>query len=744
MAATIQWPVIKPKNDLQINRLKDLHLFTIPNFFTPVESKAFIKVAESVGFVHQGSLGPAYGEAFRDNDRMSVNDPELADTIWQSGLSKLFTDIKIRRKVAVGLNPNIRLYRYKAGQRFGRHIDESVDLGGGKQTHYTLLIYLSGGTRSKGKKESSTEKDTLLEPLIGGETVFYGSRNSLVAEVAPVEGMALLHIHGDKCLLHEGQNVAKGIKYVLRSDVVSSKLSSFPFNSLISGYASGDSPKVAVLVYRRLVADEFVPDMYTFSVLVKACTRFVGIGEGRQVHCVVLKRNYFDDLYVQNGLLHFYGVCGECNSACKVFDEMSVRDVVSWNGLVSGYVKVGLYSEAMMLFLKMDVRPNIATFVMMIVACGRSKNLNFGDGIHGLVIKCSFRARLAICNSLIDMYVSCECLNGAKRLFAELDEKDIVSWTCMISGLVHSKLPKEALVLFNDMHSCGLKPDKITLTTVLSACASLGDLDYGRWVHKYIDSSSIKWDIHVGTAMVDMYAKCGAIDMALEAFNGMPKKSVYTWNALLGGLAMHGHGVEALNEFERMIKIGYMPNEVTFLAILTACCHSGLVVQGHRYFHQMITRQYNVTPELEHYGCMIDLLCKAGLLVEAQELIRNMSIPPDVLIWGALLSACRDTRNFKLDQDILDRLVKLEAQDAGIYVLLSNLHAANQRWDEVKQIRKMMKEKGLRKEPGSSFIEVDHKHHEFFAGDTSHPRFEDVCEMLKFFGHHLKTEENPF
>ncbi|CAM8900577.1 unnamed protein product [Rhodiola kirilowii] len=220
MAATIQWPVIKPKNDLQINRLKDLHLFTIPNFFTPVESKAFIKVAESVGFVHQGSLGPAYGEAFRDNDRMSVNDPELADTIWQSGLSKLFTDIKIRRKVAVGLNPNIRLYRYKTGQRFGRHIDESVDLGGGKQTHYTLLIYLSGGTRSKGKKESSTEKDTLLEPLIGGETVFYGSRNSLVAEVAPVEGMALLHIHGDKCLLHEGQNVAKGIKYVLRSDVV--------------------------------------------------------------------------------------------------------------------------------------------------------------------------------------------------------------------------------------------------------------------------------------------------------------------------------------------------------------------------------------------------------------------------------------------------------------------------------------------------------------------------------------------
>uniref|UniRef100_A0A7N0SWA8 Fe2OG dioxygenase domain-containing protein n=1 Tax=Kalanchoe fedtschenkoi TaxID=63787 RepID=A0A7N0SWA8_KALFE len=220
MAATIRWPVIKPKHDLQINRLNDLDLFTIPNFFTSVESKAFVKVAESIGFVHQGSLGPAYGEAFRDNDRIAVNDPDLADTLWQSGLSKVFMDIKIRRKVAVGLNPNIRLYRYKAGQHFGRHIDESVDLGGGKLTHYTLLIYLSGGGRSKSKNDSSTLKDTTLEPLVGGETVFYGSRNSLVAEVAPVEGMALLHIHGDKCLLHEGRNVTKGIKYVFRSDVI--------------------------------------------------------------------------------------------------------------------------------------------------------------------------------------------------------------------------------------------------------------------------------------------------------------------------------------------------------------------------------------------------------------------------------------------------------------------------------------------------------------------------------------------
>ncbi|CAN0891617.1 hypothetical protein LINGRAHAP2_LOCUS17097, partial [Linum grandiflorum] len=209
------WPAIKPKKNLQVTRLKDTDLFTVSEFFTSSESKAFIEIAESKGFVHQGSLGPTKGEAYRDNDRISVDDPALASSIWESGLSRLFADIKIRGKVAVGLNPNIRFYRYKAGQRFGRHIDESVDLEGGKRTYYTLLIYLSGGGSSKGKAIN-----TSMEPLVGGETVFYGWRNNVVAEVAPEEGMALFHIHGDKCMLHEARNVTKGVKYVFRSDVV--------------------------------------------------------------------------------------------------------------------------------------------------------------------------------------------------------------------------------------------------------------------------------------------------------------------------------------------------------------------------------------------------------------------------------------------------------------------------------------------------------------------------------------------
>ncbi|KAF8780210.1 hypothetical protein HU200_001878 [Digitaria exilis] len=205
------WPAVKPKKDLQINRLKGTHLLTIPDFFTSAEAKAFIDVAESMGFTHQGSLGPLKGEAYRDNDRISVTDPLLAQAIWESGINRIFTDINVSGKVATGLNPNIRFYRYTEGQRFGRHIDESVDLGDGSKTYYTLLIYLSG---------KGSAKDSSGQALVGGETVFYDHRGGVVAEVAPVQGMALLHLHGAKCMLHEARVVKKNAKYVLRSDVV--------------------------------------------------------------------------------------------------------------------------------------------------------------------------------------------------------------------------------------------------------------------------------------------------------------------------------------------------------------------------------------------------------------------------------------------------------------------------------------------------------------------------------------------
>lgn len=522
--------------------------------------------------------------------------------------------------------------------------------------------------------------------------------------------------------------------------------SSFPCNLLISSYAGSDTPEAAVLVYRRIVRDGFMPDKYTFPVVLKSCTKFSGSGEGRQVHGVVVKTGFLGDAFVGNSLVHFYSVCGVFCAATKVFDDMLVRDVVSWTGLISGYVRSGLFDEAVALFSRMDAKPNVATFVSVLVACGRMGYLSLGKGIHGLIFK-RVGMDLVVGNAIMDMYVKCECLCEAKKIFDELPERDIVSWTTMISGLVQCEHPKESLELFHKMHGSGIEPDGFLLTTVLSACASLGALDYGRWINEYIYLMGIKWDTHIGTAMIDMYAKCGCVEMALRTFDEMPYKNVYTWNALLGGLAMHGHGHEVLKHFEEMIRSGMRPNEVTFLSILIACCHSGLVDEGRRYFYQMVSQQHNLSPRLEHYGCMVDMLCRGGLLDEAQELIKSMPMQPDVLIWGALLSTCKANGHIELSQEILDRLPEHESQDSGIYVLLSNIYATNQRWAEVTRVRRLMKEKGIKKAPGSSVIEVDGNAYEFLAGDTSHPQNEDVHKLLNILANQVYLEghfSDPF
>lgn len=509
----------------------------------------------------------------------------------------------------------------------------------------------------------------------------------------------------------------------------STHLSSFPFNSLINGYAGGDLPQMAVSVYRSMVRDGFVPDIFTFPVLLKACSNFSGSREGRQVHGVVVKLGILADHYVQNSLIRCYGACGDFSCAGKVFDEMLVRDVVSWNSLISGFMKAGHFDEAISLFFRMDVEPSIATLVSVLTACARKGDLCTGKGIHG-VIERRFKLDLVLGNAMLDMYVKNGCLYEAKKIFDELATRDIVSWTIMITGLVQSDHPKESLELFSMMRTLGISPDAIILTSVLSACASLGTLDFGTWVHEYINQRGIKWDIHIGTAIVDMYGKCGCIEMALQIFYNMPQRNTFTWNALLCGLAMHGLAHEALNLFEVMIISGVKPNEVTFLAIMTACCHSGLVNEGRKCFNNMSSQLHNLLPKLEHYGCMIDLFCRAGLLEEAVELTRTMPMKPDVLIWGVILNACRTVGNVELSHHIQDYILELDPEDSGVFVLLSNISATNERWSDVTRLRRLMKDRGVKKAPGSSVIEVDGNAHEFVVGDISHLQTEEIYKVL--------------
>ncbi|CAJ1977172.1 unnamed protein product [Sphenostylis stenocarpa] len=306
--------------------------------------------------------------------------------------------------------------------------------------------------------------------------------------------------------------------------------------------------------------------------------RFSGTGEVKQFHPLTVKTGLWCDIYVQNTLVHVYSISGDIVSAGKVFDDMLVRDVVSWTGFISGYVKAGLFNEAIGLFLRMDVEPNVATFVSILGDCGKLGCLNLGRGIHELGLKCLYVKELVVCNAVLDMY--------EVQMFDEIPEKDIISWTSMISGLVQRQCPRESLDLFCQMLVSGFELDGVLLTCVLSACASLGLLDYGRWVHEYIDSHVIKWDVHIGTALVDMYAKCGYIDMAQRIFNGMPSRNIRTWNAYIGGLAINGHGREAL-------KLIFFSKDVlqstTSSSLLQTCFFSENVLKDFIYLYIGVT-----------------------------------------------------------------------------------------------------------------------------------------------------------
>lgn len=327
----------------------------------------------------------------------------------------------------------------------------------------------------------------------------------------------------------------------------------------------------------------------------------------------------------------------------------------------------------------------------------------------------------------------------ARKLFDEMPHRDLVAWNAMIAGYAQRGEPREALHLFKAMQVEGVRVNEVTMVSVLSACAQFGAFDQGRWAHVYIDKNKLPITVTLGTALIDMYSKCGNITRAMEVFWKMGEKNVYTWSSLMSGLAMNGAGEKCLEIFSFMKEKGVLPNEVTFVSVLRACSVAGLVEQGCKHFDSMM-RVYGIEPKLEHYGCMVDLYGRAGRLDEALNVINSMPIKPHVGAWGALLNACRIYRNMELAELALTRIVELESNNDGAYVALSNLYADSKKWDGVSNVRELMKANGVRKEPGCSVIEVDGEVHEFFVGDKSHPRYEHIEIMLGEISKRLRLD----
>lgn len=460
----------------------------------------------------------------------------------------------------------------------------------------------------------------------------------------------------------------------------------------------------------------------------------------RQVHAQIASYGAFRNLAVANKLLFMYAQHGALEDAHKLFDEMTLRDSYTWSVIVGGYAKVRDFSSCFWMFrdlFRCGITLDNYTTPIVIRACRDLEDLQFGRLIHCVALKCGLDYDHFVCASLVNMYARCKVIEDARQVFDKMRKRDLVTWTVMIGALAECRSAVESLALFDKMRDEGIVPDKMALVTVVYACAKLGAMNKARAIHDYINGNRFSLDVILGTAMIDMYAKCGSVDSARGIFDQMQVRNVITWSAMIAAYGYHGQGEKALELFAMMLSSGILPNRITFVSLLYACSHAGLIEEGQRIFNSM-WNDYGVRPDVKHYTCMVDLLGRAGRLDEALELIESMTVEKDERLWGALLGACWIHRRLDLAERVARSLLELQVQNPGHYVLLSNIYANAGKWEDMAKARDLMTKGGLKKIPGWTWIEVDEKLYQFSAGDKTHPRSNEIYEMLKRLGEKLE------
>ncbi|GMY26094.1 pentatricopeptide repeat-containing protein At1g59720, chloroplastic/mitochondrial isoform X1 [Fagus crenata] len=451
-------------------------------------------------------------------------------------------------------------------------------------------------------------------------------------------------------------------------------------------------------------------------------------------------------LFLYSRILHFSSLA-DFDYASRVFDQVQNPNSFMWNTLMRACARsFDRKEEAIQLYYRMleegIVMPDKHTFPFVLKACAYLFALFEGKQVHAHVLKLGYDSDVYINNSLIHLYGTCGCLDIAQKVFDIMPERSVVSWNVMIDAYVRLGEFDTALKLFREMQNM-FEPDGYTMQSVISACAGLGALSLGMWTHacalRKCGGDAFD-DVLVNNCLVDMYCKCGSWEIAQQVFERMAKRDVNSWNSMILGLAMHGKAEAALEYFVRMRTERFVPDSITFVGVLSACNHRGMVSEGRKYFDMMIT-EYKIEPKLEHYGCLVDLLARAGLIDEALNLVSDMPIKPDVVIWRSILDACcKKNAGVELSEEMASQILESEGGDcSGVYVLLSRVYASASRWDDVGLVRKLMIDKGVTKEPGCSSIEMNGTSHEFFAGDTSHPQSKEIYQVLDVIEERLKS-----
>ncbi|XP_015887852.3 putative pentatricopeptide repeat-containing protein At3g23330 [Ziziphus jujuba] len=432
----------------------------------------------------------------------------------------------------------------------------------------------------------------------------------------------------------------------------------------------------------------------------------------------------------------------QMDSMRKVFDMMPNKDLVSWNTVIAGNAQNGLYKEALAMLREMgndNLKPDSFTLSSVLPIFAEYVDVIKGKEIHGYAIRHGFDADVFIGSSLIDMYAKCTRINDSCQVFNHLPQRDGISWNSIIAGCVQNGLFDEGLRFFRQMLMVKIKPKHVTFSSIMPACAHLTTLHLGRQLHGYIIRRGFDDNVYIASSLVDMYAKCGNVRIAKWIFDKMEQNDMVSWTAIIMGYALHGHAHDAIALFEQMETEGVKPNYVSFMAVLTACSHTGLIDEAWKYFHSM-TLKYGIAPGLEHYAAVADLLGRAGKLEDAYHFITKMHITPTGSVWSTLLAACRVHKNVELAEKVAEEIFKVDPGNMGAYILLSNIYSAARRWKDAAKLRVSMRDKGMRKVPACSWIEVKNKVHAFVAGDKSHVCYDRINDALNVLMEQMERE----
>lgn len=481
------------------------------------------------------------------------------------------------------------------------------------------------------------------------------------------------------------------------------------WTSLIEGHVLDGSAQLALSLFSQMQEHSVSPSIFTNLAVLKACTRLRRVGLGREMHACIVKDGYETDSFVGSVLMDMYMKCGSLIDAKGVHDDLQGRGVVPWTVLIAGYVEYGLAEEALLCMDQMQsegVSPNDFTYACSVKACGNIGGLTRGREIHTEIVQVGLETDLFLCNTLLDMYVRCHALTDALELFDTMSSPNVVSWTALIAGYADNGFEEEALDCFHQMQMDGITPTALTFSCCLNACASLGAIEKGYYLHSEIVKQGLdvavpdarapnlasdggngitSTAVILRNALIDMYGKCGSMLDAQVVFDSMVRRDYLTWTSLIMGYAQHGEHELVYNLFDRMIAASMQPDEVTFLSVLTVCSHVGLVNEGYKYFEYM-NRDFDINPSAELRNCMVDLLCRAGQLNEAVLLLKRSFARPSFLTWVMVLDACHKRGNLEIARSAFECALKLDDNHSSAYIAMSNILSNAKIWDDAASV----------------------------------------------------------